>query len=51
MKEVTAEDILWEQNPMGCMISLIQNGRIYVHPDMLREAQKIADERNAKAFA
>lgn len=44
----TAADILWEKYPEGCATSMRENGRVIVHPDMLKEAQCEADERNAK---
>lgn len=47
----TAADILWETNRTGCQISMLENGRVIVHPDMLKEAQEIADERNKNVKA
>jgi hypothetical protein len=42
----TAADILWESDPHGCQMSVMENGRVIVHPDQLEKAQRLADRRN-----
>lgn len=45
-RHVTAADILWEADPMGCLMSQIENGRVICSPQDLEKAQRLADRRN-----